>query len=604
MDTEHFKKLALQAAEMPKSPGVYLMKAESGEVIYVGKALNLKNRVRSYFKGGDGRQQIEFLMKRVHFLEQIVTASEEQALILERDLISKYKPRYNIRLKDDKSYISVRIDKNAPWPRIELVRKVEQDGAIYFGPYPESGKLRSLLEVIRKVIPLRTCSNTVFYNRQRPCLEYQIKRCAGPCCLPVDKEQYMQWIDQAIALLQGKTTATVKSLNILMETASEELHFEEAAIIRDRIMALTEYTKNSSQGFHHAESKDYFGMQRQGAEVIIYIINVRNGRIADSENFSLNNVVISNQELTEKVIQQYYDKDRPIPDEILINHVPSELAFIKKYLKQKRGNIVEINNPKKGSKKHLLAIANLNAEQAFKSKFKAEETYARLVEELARKFKLKQIPRRIECLDISNFQGSDIVGAVVSFFDGSTDKENYRKYKISFQDKPDDFAAIHEVVLRRLKRGKTEENLPDLLIIDGGDKQLAKALEARDSIGINLDIIALAKMRSTHEKPERVFLEGDSEPSPLDKESELTYFLQRIRDEAHRFVITFHKQKRSKRVFGSVLDNILGLGPDRKRRLLRHFGNISLIRSADVQELAKIGRMPLSMASKVKKALS
>jgi excinuclease ABC subunit C len=601
-DTEHFKKLTKLASEMPVSPGVYMMKAESGEVIYIGKALNLRARVRSYFKGGDGRYQIEFLMKRVHALEQIVTETEEQALILERDLINKYKPKYNIRLKDDKSYISVRIDKNTDWPRIELVRKVEQDGAIYFGPYIEAGKLRALLDVIKKVIPLRTCSNTVFYNRTRPCLEYQIKRCAGPCALPVEKEEYMQWIDQAIALLQGKTAVFIKSLKEKMESASEKMHFEEAGVLRDRIIALEEYTKGTAQGFHRAESRDYFGMQRQGSEVVIYIIKVRNGRMADSENFTLDNAVISNEELMENVLLQYYRKDREIPEEILLNYLPTGLAFLKKHLREKRGESVEITLPLIGSKKHLLAMANLNAEQTFQTKFRLEENYTRLIEKLSKEFNLRQVPRRIECVDISNFQGSDIVGAIVSFFDGKTDKQNYKKYNISFQGKPDDFKAMHEVVYRRLKRGRENDDLPDLLVIDGGDLQLAKAIEAREELKISLDIIALAKMRN-EKKPERVFLEGKKESIHLNPEDELSHFLQRIRDEAHRFVITFHKNKRAKRVFGSVLDDILGLGPERKRRLLRRYGNISLIRGADIQELAKTGRMPLSLAKKVKEYL-
>lgn len=610
-DTEHFKILDKQAKDMPVSPGVYIMKAESGEVIYVGKARNLKVRVGSYFKGGDGRHQIEFLLKRVHVLEQIVTATEEQALILERDLINKHKPRYNIRLKDDKSYISVRIDKNAEWPRIELVRRVEQDGAIYFGPYTESAKLRGLLEVIRKVVPLRTCTNTIFYNRQRPCLEYQIKRCAGPCCLPVDREQYMEWVEQAITLLQGKTSGTIKYLNNTMYEASENLRFEEAAVVRDRINALEEYSAGTAQILHRAESRDFFGLQRQGPEVVIYVVKFRNGRMADSDNFSLDNAFISNEELMEKVIQQYYEKDREIPEEIMVNYLPSGADFLRKHLKEKSGQSVDFSIPKIGSKKHMLAIANLNAEQTFQMKFRMEANFSKLVEKLSKQFFLKQVPRRIECVDISNFQGSDIVGAVVSFFDGKPDKQNYKKYKISFQDKPDDFAAMHEVVYRRLRRGKEEDDLPDLLIIDGGDKQLAKALEARNELGVSLDIIALAKMRSEKvtnskyqsQKPERVFLEGQSESIPLNSEDDMTHFLQRVRDETHRFVITFHRSKRSKRVFGSILDEVSGLGPDRRRRLLRHFGNINLIKSAGEQEIAKIGRMPLSLAKKVKEKL-
>lgn len=607
-DTEHFRKLKSQALELPKSPGVYLMKAQDGELIYVGKARNLLSRVMSYFRGGDGRHQIQFLLRRVYFLEKIVTATEEQALILERDLINKYKPRYNIRLKDDKSYLSIRIDRNAEWPRIELVRKVEQDGALYFGPFTAGGKIRSILEIIKNVIPLRTCSNTVFYNRTRPCLEYQIKRCSGPCALPVDREDYLVWVDQAIALLQGKKTQAIENMKKRMEEASENLRFEEAAALRDKINLLEDYARGGAQSFHQAESRDCFGIFRQESRAVIYIIKVRNGRLADSDRFALENLFMPDEEVMEDLLLQYYEGQRDVPEEILVSCMPSSLAFIKRRLKAKRGEPVDIFKPARGSKLHVLKLANINAEQEFQTRFMQEEYLSKIVQEISEKFRLRQVPRRIECVDISNLQGSDIVGAVVSFFDGKPDKQNYRRYKISFQDKPDDFAAIGEVVNRRLKRGKDEADLPDLLIIDGGAQQLAKALEARDRLAVTLDIIALAKIRGGgnggRDKPERVFLEGSETCIELDPAEAATHFLQRIRDEAHRFVIAFHRQKRSKRVFKSSLDEISGLGPERKGRLLRHFGDVSLIRSADLQELAKVGRMPLSLAKKVKEFLS
>ena len=287
---EHIELLKEQARKLPPVPGVYLMRAEDDELIYVGKAANLSKRVISYFRsGGDGRQQIEFLLRRVHKIEKIVTSTEEQALILERDLINKHKPRYNIRLKDDKSYISVRIDKNSAWPRLELVRKVFQDGALYFGPYTDGGQIREILEIIKSVIPLRTCTDTVFYNRQRPCLEYQIKRCSGPCCLEVDRDEYMQWVEKAISLLQGKTGEVETYMEARMRKASENLQFEEAAVVRDKISLLEEYGKRGSQKYHHAESRDCFGIQRQGSLLIVYVLKIRNGRLSDSSKFSLEN---------------------------------------------------------------------------------------------------------------------------------------------------------------------------------------------------------------------------------------------------------------------------------------------------------------------------
>ena len=594
---------------LPTSPGVYLMKDEQGILIYIGKARNIRARVRTYFMGGDGRLQIEFLLKRIKSLETIVTENEEQALILERDLINRHKPRYNIRLKDDKSYISIKIDTNAAWPRLELTRKVEQDGAMYIGPFTEGGKIREVLNVIRNVVPLRTCTNTVFYNRQRPCLEYQIKRCAGPCCLPVDKDEYAQWLDQAVAILEGKTAKASKALNQRMEKASQDLRFEEAAILRDRIALLEQFASGEKYRFHQAEHRDSFAIYREGSLANLCVINVRNGRISDSRTYSFKDVLISNGELLESAILQYYESEREVPEEILLAEKPFDLALLQGALKKKRGAALEINVPQKGSKFRLVQLAALNARHALQNSIDSEEKLARISQRLAQEFRLRQMPRRIECIDISNLQGSDIVGAQVSFFDGHPDKANYKKYKISFQSKPDDFAAIEEVVTRRLARAKAEGNFPDLLIIDGGALQLERALFARDKLGVNVDIIALAKMRTasgngdTKAVPERVFIQGKEDAIVLASDDELTHYLQRIRDEAHRFVITFHRQRRARRVFQSALDNISGVGVERKGRLLRHYGNVDAIKGADENELAKVGRMPLSLARKIKSKL-
>lgn len=610
--SDNFEELKAQVKTLPRHPGVYLMRDKQGETIYVGKARDLRARVKTYFAGGDGRSQIEFLLRRISKLETIVTDSEEQALVLERDLITKYKPRYNIMLKDDKAYLSIRIDKNSKWPRIELVRKVEQDGALYFGPYPGGSKIRELLEIIKNVIPLRTCTNTVFYNRQRPCLEYQIKRCLAPCVLAVDEREYAQWLNEAIKLLQGKTEAIVASLNERMEKASQELRFEDAALYRDKISLLEQFSRSDSAKFHHAESRDCFAIYREGSMAAVCVMVVRNGRISDSQIFSFNDVQITDAELIETVVLQYYGGQRDLPEEILIPTEALDPTMLLHGLKRLREGPLEILVPKQGSKHRLLRLAELNAEQAYQAKFNAEERYTNIARHLSQKFKLRQIPRRIECVDISNLQGSDIVGAIVSFFDGHPDKERYRKYKISFQDKPDDFKAIEEVVFRRLSRGKAEENLPDLLIIDGGSMQLEKALAAAKRAEVDIDIIALAKMRSNWEStgrsqtstPERVFLTPESDSIELSEGDELTHFLQRIRDEVHRFVITFHRRRRTQRVMRSVLDDIPGVGPERRARLLRHFGNVKSMRSVSVNEIAKVGRMPAKLAEKIKRIIA
>ena len=606
---EHIKRLKKVAAALPTLPGVYLMKDFDGTIIYIGKAKDLRARVRTYFAGGDGRLQIEYLLRRVASLDKIVTGTEEEAFLLERDLINRHKPRYNIRLRDDKAYLSVRLDPNKEWPRLELVRRVDQDGALYFGPYTNGYQLRQVLDVIKNVVPLRTCSDTVFFNRQRPCLEYQIKRCAGPCCLPVSRESYDEWVSQATAILEGRIEPTIHRLESQMTVASEELRFEEAAAIRDRITRLTAFAEGEARLAHRGESSDCFNFYREGECIAFSILKARSGRISDVVNYSFEGVHIADDEVLESVITQYYEQHKEIPDEVLVPFLPSNAPLIESVMSERCGEAFSLSVPDTGSRGRLLSLAEVNAKQQYSVRFLAEARYQEIAKELARLFNLRQLPRRVECVDISNFQGSDIVGAIVCFADGVPEKREYRKYRLSFQDKPDDFAAIHEVVSRRLAR---KEDLPDLLIIDGGKMQLQKALEARDELGVKLEIISIAKMRTDRNvyskdvsyKPERIFIEGADEPIPLDSKSEVTHYLQKVRDEVHRFVITFHRSSRSKRVFASALDAISGLGPERRRRLLSHFGSVESMRGIAAEEIAKIGRMPLPLAEKVIKSIA
>ncbi len=604
---ERLQALREEVAAFPKLPGVYLMKNGEGVVIYVGKAKELRSRVKSYFLGGDGRRQIQFLLQRIVAIEKIVTGSEHQALVLERDLITKYKPRYNIRLKDDKAFLSIKINENDPWPRLELVRKRDDPDARYFGPYSYSYELRSLLDIIKRVVPLRTCSNTVFFNRTRPCLEYQIKRCAGPCCLKVATEDYRGWVKQAVAILEGKTDKLLSDLNQQMNKASEDLRFEDAAAIRDRITVLTNFKSGVSLVSSRGENRDVFGLFREERLVALSVIKVRGGRIADSKNFTLTDVEISDEEVIESSILQFYESGRDIPEEIVIPCTLENSGMIEDALKEKAGQKIELITPERGIRSRLVELAQVNAREHFSACFDAEDRYKELSRALATTLSLKQIPRRIECVDISNLQGSDIVGALVSFFDGVPDKSAYRKYKIKSDGKPDDFASIQEVVGRRLERGRTEGDLPDLLVIDGGPGQLAMALEARDSLGIDLEIVSIAKMRTNQDmtssditkKPERIYREGVEDPIELDEASEVTQFLQRIRDEVHRFVITFHRSSRAKRVFRSTLDDIAGVGPERRGRLLRAFGSVKMLAQASAEDVAKAGRMPITLAEKI-----
>lgn len=603
--------LKRQVKHFPTQPGVYLMRDAEQTVIYVGKAKDLRARVKTYFAGGDGRFQIEYLLQRVTAVEPIVTQNEEQAFLLERDLITKYKPRYNIKLKDDRAYLSIRVDENAEWPRLELVRRVQPDGARYFGPYAFSSELRNLLEVIKRVLPLRSCSDAVLYNRARPCLEYQIKRCSGPCCGMVEREEYLGYIKQAISLLEGKTSSTTKILEGRMEAASLDLRFEEAAAWRDRVDILKTFEAGHSLVSFRGENRDVFALHREGHAAALCVLLVRGGRIAETKNFSLLDVQIDNEGLLESALQQFYDGGRDIPSEIVLPFELENQSLIQAGLSVRKGRGVQVVTPQRGSRMRLLAMAELNARQAFVSASTVESEWSQVARDLAQMLGLRQIPRRVECSDISNFQGSDTVGAIVAFFDGVADKSGYRKYNLSQQNKPDDFASMYEVISRRLKRGLEEGDLPDLLVIDGGPGQLSMALKARDELKLSLDIVGLAKMRTESEvmsdkvarKPERLYTENEQEPILLDEGAVVTRFLSRIRDEVHRFVITFHRQKRARRVFASVLDTVSGLGPEKRNRLLKHFGSIEPIGKASAEEIATVGRMPLPLALKVKNAV-
>lgn len=606
-ENEKLDLLRRQARNVCDEPGVYLMRDQEGVVIYVGKAKNLRARLKTYFTGGDDRYQIEFLLRRIVSFETIVTQTEEQAFLLERDLIGKYKPRYNILLKDDKAYYSIRIDEKAEWPRLELVRRTQNDGATYFGPYAFGGELRNLLEVIRKVVPLRTCSDSVLYNRQRPCLEYQIKRCCAPCCISVEPGEYRDYLKQAIGILEGKTSSTIKQLTAKMDAAAEGLRFEEAAAWRDRIDALQNFQSTHSLVTFRGENRDVFNFVREGGSAAVCVLLVRNGRILESKPFVLSDIQVSDEELLEGVLQQFYEGGREIPNEVIVPLALENSSLLEAGLSARAGGAVSVVYAQRGSKARLLSMAELNARHAFVGSRTQESEWDIVGEALAQTLGLRQIPRRVECVDISNFQGSDTVGAIVAFFDGIADKASYRKYNVKQLGVPNDFAAMHEVVFRRLQRGAAENTLPDLLIIDGGPGQLSMALQARDELGVGVEIVALAKMRTESEvtaqeiarKPERLYIPGEELPLLLDEGAPMTRFLARIRDEVHRFVITFHRSKRSKRVFASKLDSISGVSPEMRQRLLKHFKSIEGIAAANPAEISKVGRMPRALAERI-----
>ncbi|HMO02024.1 MAG TPA: excinuclease ABC subunit UvrC [Oligoflexia bacterium] len=555
--SKNIETLKAIARLLPRQPGVYIFRDKVGEALYVGKAKDLKARVRQYFNQTDQRAQIDLLLTKAACLEHILAPGEYEAILIERDLIGKLKPRYNIKLRDDKEFFRIRLDSDAEWPRLELVRKPRfGDLAEYFGPYSNGAEIRRLFDVIRRTVPLRSCSDTILYNRQRPCLEYEMGYCAAPCCLSVNRAEYGRWVNLARDILKGKVSAVVAELEKEMERAAAATRFEEAAVLRDRIEALRGYDQAGAKVIAEDSSQDVFGWKREGSLAALYQIKARGGRFVESRAFYFDDLGVSDEAALEGALQETYFNEQELPNEILLPFNLQNVNFLKIYFAKHCQQInPQIIAPKRGLKFRLLKLAQLNAERAFETHFKSSERFVEVAKKMAVSFQLAQMPRRVECIDISHLQGLETVGAAVVFFDGEPLTSLYRKYKISADGSADDFAGIYEVVSRRLASAKKSGDLSDLIVIDGGAGQLRSALKARDELGLKIDIIALAKARvipsksskSIDSKPERVFLEGSDKSVSLDPSSKITHFLSRLRDEAHRFVLSFHRFRRNKR---------------------------------------------------------
>ena len=597
---------------LPARPGVYLLKDRHGKVIYVGKARSLRSRVRTYFRGGDERSQVVFLMQRVGDFESLVTGSEKEALILENNLIKQYKPRYNIRLKDDKSYVSVKVTVQDPWPRVIVTRKIVKDGSKYFGPYHSAISVRETIDTLRKVIPLRTCSDAVFRNRSRPCLEYQIRRCLGPCCLPVDRTEYEAHLREAMLLLSGKRVELLDQLRRDMVAAASEERFEVAATLRDRLRAIEKTQERQQAVAHGGGDQDIFGFYREGGFIEAQVLFVRQGKLTGNQAYHLEDFELPDEEVVRALVTQFYQGDRYVPDEIVLPIELEDEAVRADYLSDRKGRRVEILRPQRGDRVRLLEMARENAQQSFRERQDGEHQYERISDELRRKLHLRNAPKRIECVDISTFQGGMAVGSVVAFDEGQPDKNGYRRFRIKTVTGQDDFAMMFEVLRRRLTRAVREQVFPDLIVVDGGKGQLNVAIEVLRELGIEqVDVVGLAKMRvvraareaEVERSDERVFLPGRANPVILRRNSNALFLLQRLRDEAHRFAITYHRALRGKERLRSVLDAIPGVGAERRRRLLRAFGSVKRMRAATVDELAEVPGISPGLARTVREAL-
>ncbi len=603
-------KLAAVAA----GPGVYLLKDRSGKVIYVGKAASLRSRVRTYLRGGDERSQVRFLCERLADFETIVTASDKEALILENNLIKQYRPRYNIRLKDDKSYVSVKVTVQDAWPRVLVTRRIVKDGGRYFGPFASASAVRDTLDTIRKVFPLRTCSDAVFRNRSRPCIEYDIKRCLGPCVLPVDRAAYEEHLRQVMLLLEGRDTEVVKQLRERMTAAAESERFEDAARLRDHIQAIEKTQERQQVVEHWGANQDVFGLYREGGCVEVQVLFVRSGKLVSNRSYSFDDWEFPDAEVLEAVLTQFYQAtNHDVPDEILLPVAISDADVRVEYLSERRGRRVSILVPQRGDKLRLVEMARDNARQSFAERRDAAKQGERMVTELQRRLRLANAPKRIECLDIATFQGTETAGAIVAFDEGEPDKEGYRLYRVRTVEGTDDFAAVAEVLGRRFRDAREKAGLPDLLVIDGGLGQLGAAREVLAEIGLSeVDVVALAKERVERDataseirrRPERVFLPGRKNPVVLKPNSTALFLLQRVRDEAHRFVNLYHRKLRARARFMSKLDTIPGIGPRRRRALLRRFGSLQRVGEASPDEIASVPGITATLAAQIKEQLA
>ena len=594
-------------------PGVYLLKDQHGKVIYVGKAKNLRTRVRTYFRGGDERSQVRFLMQRVVDLETLVTRTDKEALILENNLIKQYKPRYNIALKDDKSYVSVKVTTQDAWPRLLVTRRIVKDGSKYYGPYASAYSVRDTLDTIRKVIPLRTCSDAVFRNRSRPCLEYQIKRCLAPCCLPVEPELYQHHLREAILLLEGKSQVVVRQLADDMQRAAGELRFEDAARARDKIRAIERTQERQQVVAHWGIDQDVFGVYREGGFVEAQVLFVRQGKLTGNQAYSFEDFEWPDEEVLAALLTQFYQGERYVPDEILIPYDLDDAEARAEYLGERKGRRPAIVRPQRGDKARLIEMAAENAAQSFRERQDAGRKHERMSEELQRRLALRNAPKRIECFDISNIQGRMAVGSMVTFDEGEPDKSRYRRFRIKTVPGADDFRMMYEVLTRRFTRAKDHGDYPDLLVVDGGKGQLNVALEVLRELAITeVDAVGLAKLRVERDAQspdirrveERVFVPGRKNPVVLKRNSTALFLLQRVRDEAHRFAITYHRTLRGKERLRSLLDSIAGVGATRRRLLLRHFGSVQRMRQATVEELAQVPGISAALATQIHAALS
>ncbi|MEJ2470503.1 MAG: excinuclease ABC subunit UvrC [Desulfuromonadales bacterium] len=598
-----------EAGKYPTATGVYLMKDSGGEILYVGKAKNLRARLRSYLQADrDARPQVRFLMERAAVIETIVTDTEKEALILENTLIKKYRPRYNIHLRDDKTFVSLRIDLRDEFPMLEVVRRVRRDGARYFGPFASASALRQTLKEIYRIFPLRHYALAQCRQRGRPCLFYQIGQCSAPCHGLINAPDYAKLVKGVLALLEGRQADVIGLLQQRMSLAAEQQRYEDAAVLRDQLRAIEATVEKQKAVRYGNLDQDVIGVARAGGEVEVAILFYRQGTLSARRSYNLS-WQLDESELLADFLVRFYDRDVPVPKELILPFAVEGMDTLAEWLAERHGRQVRVLVPQRGERRRLVEMASRNAEEALRERGDRDKARHQALVEIQQRLQLAHLPQRMECFDISTIQGQATVASMAVATAGEADPSEYRHYQVKTVAGSDDYAALREVLKRRLRRGVADDCLPNFILIDGGKGQLGVLSTVVNDLGLadRIDVAGIAKSRvkgdarakTVVRSEERFFLPGRKNPVILRQGSAALFMLERLRNEAHRFAITYHRKLRGRSQLRSSLADIPGVGAKRQKALLKHFGSLKNVKAASLEDLCRMPGLPSSVAKQV-----
>ena len=600
------EKILELSESFPSTTGVYIMKGAGGTPVYIGKAKNLRARVMSYFQRGTDRGQIPYLVREVDSIDYVVTEGESEALFIENSLIKRHKPKYNIRLKDDKTFSSLRLSVGEKFPRLSRTRRIRDDGALYFGPFASGKFLKSTVNLVHRLFPLRDCTQSKFERHStRPCLNYFMKLCSGPCAGKISEEEYGELVSQAASFLRGERKKLVRMIREMMERASEEGRYENAAYYRDQLVSLKENAEIEKVTSSRFEDMDIVGFYRDSENYEFTVLLSRGGSVVDKLDFSVKSPHGDEAECVREFLGRFYFSDHYVPKRVLLPLSIRDCEGYSEWLTEKRGKRVYVETPRRGPKSELVRFAMKNARESFLRKAEEKAKQGTLLRGIRKSAGTKRIPYAIECFDISNIQGHQTVASLVRFRNARPERDRYRRYRITATSGQDDFRSMYEVVYRRaLRAGDDNWELPDLMLIDGGKGQLNAAYAALRDCGVEneVDLASIAKTEGRG-GIDRIYVHGKGEPCDFSSNKKGVYFLMRVRDEAHRFAITYHRELRKGKTLASQMDGVPGIGKKRKLLLLNHFGSVEKIKGATAEELASIKGMTKQAARNVKEFL-